>query len=146
MEKLELQMKLSPKFLIKVNPKISKSQKCMYLWEFLMKARGVSKFWILLVLTFLALPLHRSLKMDTLCCWQATIYYDENVNLFWLTLRRPFRQSWQLGVFFSAYGWALAASPKRWKIYPWNRVLPIFWNCSFLCKTPVQLTKRVWKF
>ena len=35
-----------------------------------------------------------------------------------LTLRRPLRQSWRLGVFSSSQGWALAAFPKRWKNIP----------------------------
>ena len=37
---------------------------------------------------------------------------------FDLTLRRPLRKSWRLGVFSGSHGWALAAIPKRWKNIP----------------------------
>ena len=35
-----------------------------------------------------------------------------------LTLRRPLRQSWRLGMLSSSHGWALAAISKRWKNIP----------------------------
>ena len=44
-------------------------------------------------------------------------------NMTWktrinLTLRRPLRHSWRIGLFFSSHGSALTAIPKRWKNIP----------------------------
>ena len=35
-----------------------------------------------------------------------------------LTLRRPLRHSWRIGLFFSSHGSALTVFPKRWKNIP----------------------------
>ena len=55
------------------------------------------------------------------------------INLYFypLTLRRPLRQSWRLGVFSGSHGSALAAIPKRWKNIPHKSGMADFFKYFF---------------
>ena len=44
--------------------------------------------------------------------------FDKTKKILILTLRRPLRHSWRIGLFFSSHGSALTAIPKRWKNIP----------------------------